>query len=542
MKHLFKPFLGIALIAFISLSFMLAGGKKPKQIWSKEFKGERGMQLSEIVSKDKNGFYTLHKTLAAFKKYKLTLKRFSYNLDEKASEEFDLDYGGKERIFENMIDFGGELRCFTSFLNKKDKKYYLFVETVNRATLKSKRDIQKVAEVTYAGRGKRKSDIDYTTYQFIPSRDSSNLLIFSNLPNRANNNERFACNVLNDDLKVLWYNEIEIPYEDELFSIKQTSVSSSGDVYVLGKLYKDKVKNVRRNKVNFKYQIVGYKKFGKEKVIYDINLPEKFITDMNIAVDDNNDIICTGFYGNESMYTVNGTYFMKIDGKTKKVLTANSKEFETDFLLQNLSEKGEKKAKKKIAKGKEDKLSVREYDIDELIINKDGSVNMIGEQFRVYTTVVTTTNSNGQTTTRTVTHYIFNEIIVVNFSSSGNINWYKRIPKYQHTTDDRGRYSSYALMKQEDKLHFFYNDHVENINIDDDKGKKYSWTKRKKKTVVMMTTIDANGNMSRTPITNVKEADMLLRPIVCEQISNDQFVFYGEKGAKKYKFAMITPR
>ena len=233
---------------------------------------------------------------------------------------------------------------------------------------------------------------------------------------------------------------------------------------------------------------------------------------------------------------------MKIDGKTKKVLTANSKEFETDFLLQNLSEKGEKKAKKKIAKGKEDKLSVREYDIDELIINKDGSVNRIGEQFRVYTTVVTTTNSNGQTTTRTVTHYIFNEIIVVNFSSSGNINWYKRIPKYQHTTDDRGRYSSYALMKQEDKLHFFYNDHVENINIDDDKGKKYSWTKRKKKTVVMMTTIDANGNMSRTPITNVKEADMLLRPIVCEQISNDQFVFYGEKGAKKYKFAMITPR
>lgn len=521
----------------LSLSIAIAGGGKPKMKWSNEFKGEKGLRLADVVAKDKSGFYTLHNVVALMKRHKLTMKHYSYNLDEKKSQEIDLSYGGKKRLFENMIDFGGELRLFSTFVNTKDKKSYLFVETINKSSLNSKKDINKVAEANYRKKGKKR--IGSSTFQFITARDSSKLLIFSNLPNKGKDNELIGCTVLNEEMKLLWNNNIEIPYPDKLFAIKDFNVSPNGDVYVLGKLYADKARDVKRGEANFKYQVIGYKKFGKEKVIYDVELPGKFITDMQININDDNDIICAGFFSNEMRYYVDGTYFLKINGKDKSIMASNTKEFSDDFFMQNLSDKQEKKTAKRLDKGKD--VDLLDFDIDNLIVREDGGVVMIGEQFRYY---VTTSTVGTGTNTRTVTthHYVYNEIIVVNINPQGEIDWVKRIPKYQHTTNDRGYYSSYALMVNKDKLHFFYNDNVKNINLDDKKGKMYNWTKKPKNSVIMFTTINNEGEMSRVPIGTAKDVETMTRPKVCEQISDHQFVLYGEKGSKRYKFALVTPK
>jgi hypothetical protein len=95
-------------------------------------------------------------------------------------------------------------------------------------------------------------------------------------------------------------------------------------------------------------------------------------------------------------------------------------------------------------------------------------------------------------------------------------------------------------MVQKDKLHFLYNGHIDNIKLDDKKGKHATWNKKAKKTVIMYTTIDKMGKMTRTPFVNAKNIDLITRPKVCEQISESQFILYGERGSKKYKFAMIT--
>jgi hypothetical protein len=572
----------ILFAVILSCSAAIIPIANPQSKWSEKLEDKKGLKLHGIIARDQNSFYTLHYygdretgfTMASYfrtylnsltlgmlgldpsqaslmstwgTKTELVLKHFGNNLVEKNSKEIDLTMGRKKRFLERITEFGGALRMFSSYTDKDAEKSYLFVETIDLKALDSKRDIQKVTEVSF--NKKTKKQINNSTYNFVMSRDSSKLLIFSNLPNKDKDNELFTCTVLNEKFQVLWQRKIEIPYADKLFAIKDFTLSNNGDVYVLGKLFADKVRDVKHNNINFKHQVIGFKKNGNDKSIYDINLPNKFITDMRITINNSDNLICAGFYAiteegkkqkQKTYRTVDGIYNLVIDGNTKNIITNNTEDFDKDFYLQNLTDRGAKKAKKKLDKGKD--ADVLDFDIDNLIIKEDGGVVMVGEQYRMIVDEVQMTNGDGTSGGSSIVyHYMYNEILIVNIKPTGEIDWYKRIPKFQHTTNDGGYFSSYSLMVQKDKLHFFYNDHVDNISFKDNKGKRVNWSNKPKKTVIMCTTVTNEGKMNRIPIANAKSAEIMMRPFSCDQLSSEQFLLYGEKGHKAYKFALITP-
>ena len=131
-------------------------------------------------------------------------------------------------------------------------------------------------------------------------------------------------------------------------------------------------------------------------------------------------------------FNVDGTYWLKIDPKTQEIISQNFKEFDIDFITQNMKKRQEKKAKRKEAKGKE--VELFSYDLDEIIFDNSGGAVLIGEQY--FITTSTSTDSNGRT--RTTYRYHYNDIIVVKISSDGNIDWAEKIPKVQVSTNDGG--------------------------------------------------------------------------------------------------------
>jgi hypothetical protein len=182
---------------------------------------------------------------------------------------------------------------------------------------------------------------------------------------------------------------------------------------------------------------------------------------MQIAINDERDIICGGFYSEKGTFSIKGSYFLKIDGQTQEIKAKSFKEFGIDFITQHMTQRQEKKAKKKAAKGKN--IELYEYDLDNIILRDDGGAYLIGEQFFVKVVTRTTTGSNGHTSTSTTTYYYFNDILVINMSPSGEIEWTEKIPKRQRTTNDGGFFSSYALSVVKDKLYFVFNDHPKNL-------------------------------------------------------------------------------
>lgn len=507
--------------------------KKVDVLWGDEQKESRKATLSDVVGYDETGIYAIKRQNKGL--YSLnttfTLVKYDKKMNESVSVEIDLEEQNKKKSLEFIVQLNKELYLFSSFTNQKLKTNFLFVQSINKHKLTPNNDIKKIAEIDYSGNSKNNSgDFSYEL-----SRDSSKVLIYYNLPYDKGESEQFGFHVYDNNFNQVWEKKVTLPYKEELFDVEDYEVDNDGNVYLLGLMYKDKRKSKRHGEPNYQYQILCYHNNGSEMKEYPIKLEGKFLTDMQIAINEKNEIICGGFYSNEGTYSIIGSYFLKLSGETKEIMTKSFKEFGIDFITQNMTERQEKKTKKKEEKGKD--VELFEYDLDNIIIKDDGGAILIGEQFFIRVRTYTTTDSQGRTSTRTVYYYYYNDIIAINMSPEGNIEWTEKIAKRQVTTDDGGFFSSYALAVVGDKLYFVFNDHPENLYYKGE-GKLKNFNKGKESLVVLVE-LDSSGKQTREALFSSKEADILTRPKVCEQISKNEMALYGQRG-KTHRFAKLN--
>ncbi|MCI5057827.1 MAG: hypothetical protein MRY83_17065 [Flavobacteriales bacterium] len=497
--------------------------------WGAEFKSKRGNTLSDIFGYDESGMYAVKGNRGSSKGL-INLEKFDPDLNLILSEKIKLEEQGKLKSFEFIIQLKDQLFLFTSFKNQKQKKNYLFVQTLNKSTLIPSGASKKIAEVDYSGY----SRFNTGGYGYSMARDSSKLLIFYNKPYDKGANEKYGFHVFDEKMNELYQKEIELPYKEELFDIERYRVDKNGNIYLQGLLFRDKRREKRKGEPNYEYRIITYNNTKGSTKEYPVDFEDMFITDMQIAVNDANDIICAGFYSDKGTFSIKGTYFISIDPETKQIKTKSLKEFTEDFILQNLEQRQAKKAKKKLEKGKD--LELYEYDLKDIIIRSDGGAILTGEQFyiRVVENVYTDASGNRQVTrTR---HYHYNDIIVINVNPDGQIEWSEKIAKRQHSTNDGGFYSSFAMAVQEDKLHFFFNDNPKNL-YENQAGKVYNFIGNKD-AIVSTVTLDSDGRQSKQSLFDVREAGVIIRPKVCEQIDENTIIIFGQKG-KVQRFAKV---
>lgn len=529
-----KAILFINIFTFLTLlSFGQSLSKKVDILWGPEQKESRKSTLSDIVGHDKTGIYSIktkRKGLMSLNST-LTLEHYNYEMIQTKSVVLDLTEQKKERNFEFIIHLNNELHIFSCFKNQKLKKNFLFVQSINKNTLLLNSNIKKIAEIDYSGNSKYNSG----SFSYEISKDSSKVLIFYNLPYNKGEREKFGFHISDKDLNQLWEKKITLPYKEELFSVEDFEVDKNGNVHLLGLIFNEKRKEKRNGIPNYKYQVLSYYSNGEKLSEYPIKIEGKFLTDMRIVINDEQDIICGGFYSSEGTFSIEGSYFLKIDGKTKEIKSKSFQEFGIDFITQNMSDRQEKKTKKKAAKGKSTELY--KYDLDDIILRDDGGALLIGEQYFVKVFTSTTTDANGNMNTSTTYNYYYNDIIVINMSPNGKIEWTEKIPKRQRTANDGGFFSSYALSVVKDNLYFVFNDNPKNLFYKD-KGSLSNFSTRKE-SIVVLVALDSEGKQTKEALFSARDADIITRPLVCEQISKDEMILFGQR-KKTHRFAKIA--
>ena len=529
-----KAFLFFTLFTFSALYSMgQTKSKKVDILWGPELKASKKSTLSDIVGYDETGIYAIKKKIRALYGLNspITLEHYDQKMALSKSVEIELKEQKKKRKFEFIIHIDNEMYIFSSFANQKLKKNFLFVQGLDKKTLQPKKDLKKIAEIDYSGKSKYNSG----SFDYEISRDSSKVLVYYNLPYDKGESEKFGFHVFDKSMNQLWEKKITLPYKEELFELEDYEVDNRANVYLLGTIFKEKRKEKRKGKPNYKYQVLSYSNNGSELKEYPIKIEGKFLTDMQIAINDEQDIICGGFYSSEGTFSIEGSYFLKIDGQTKEIKSKGFQEFGIDFITQNMTVRKKKKTKKKAAKGKDTELY--QYDLNNIILRDDGGAVLIGEQYYVDVVIITTTGANGSMSTTAKSHYYYNDIIVINMSPDGKIEWTKKIAKSQGTVDDVGFFSSYALSVVKDKLYFVFNDNPRNLFYKGT-GKLYNFNKSKESLVVLVT-LDSEGNQTREALFSAREADILTRPKVCKQISNNEMVLFGQR-KKTHRFAKIS--
>lgn len=502
--------------------------------WGNEIKASRKTTLSDIVGYDENNFYAIRIEYKGFigPSENLTIDSYDSNANQIQSIDLELGDGRNEKDYEEIVHLDNKLYLFSSIQDKKSKKNMLFVQSIDKTSLLPNTEQKKIAEIDYTGNSRRNSG----GYDFQISRDKSKLLIYYNLPYEKGEKEKFGFKVFDKSLNLLWTKNITLPYNDELFEVERYVVDNKGDVYLLGMVFKDKRRKKRNGEPNYQYSILSYKNNGAKEDEYPVNLQGSFLTDMNIQIADNQDIICAGFYSEKGTFSIKGSYFLSIDSQTKEIKSKSFKEFAIEVMLESLSEKKQKKLEKKIEKGKE--VELYDYDLDNLVLRDDGGALLVAEQYYI-STYTTTTTVNGVTTTTTTFVYHYNDIIVINMNPQGQIEWTKTIPKRQITSNDRGFYSSYVMSVVKDKLYFVFNDNPKNLIEKITDSKKVYRYSGQKESVVALVEIDGKGNLTKDMLFKSADAEVIVRPKVCEQVSDNELIIFGQR-KKTQRFARLT--
>jgi hypothetical protein len=493
--------------------------------WGEEFKTPRST-LNDVVGYDATGFYAVHERSRTFGKTDYSLQHFDPNMNPGKVVDLEIKSGKRSGAITNILHLKGRLLLFYTVEDTKTKKNSLYLDEIDKGTLLPTHREKKIGEIDFTGKGKRNRG----SFQYRVSRDSSKILVLYALPYDEDTPEKFGFTVLDNQLNLLWTKEITMPYRDDLYDGESFRVDNSGNAYVLGLVYKEKRKEKRKGQPNYSYEILACRDNGTTLKQYPVSLEDRFLTDMQIEILDNQTILCVGFYSEKGTVSIRGTYFLRVDAASAAIVHKSFKEFGIDFITQNMSGREQRKAKR------QEEPELYEFDLDKLLIGKDGSAILVGEQYYVQTVTSTMRMAGGGMMTQITYHYYYNDIIVVKFSAEGNVLWTQKIPKTQHTANDGGFYSSYCLVISKGKICFVFNDNPKNLEADEnEKAKNYN----PRKSVVVLVSVDQAGNITKQPVFSALDAEVIVRPKVCKQISNGEVLLYGQR-KKTQQFANMS--
>ncbi len=466
-----------------------------------------------IFGSDKEGFYTLSSWNSAFSDVlyrtggttSFQLNYYTNDLKRVHSKNINLDNRSIKRTFESMFQMrDNRFYLFTSFLNQK-RENVLNVQLMKPKSLQLSSNYKEVHRLSFAGYGKNNSG----SYGFKMSSDSTKLLVFYNLPYQKNANEKFGFKVFDQHLKPIWEKEIELPYTDELFNLERIQVDNEGNLFILGRVFKNKVKLRANGKPNYELALLVYRNHAKDLNEYQINLAEKYIADVKMLVDERGVVTCAGLYSDIGQGGVKGVFHKTIDIHSQKTKNEQISAFETEFIMSG--EENSKQAIKKLKKGREILFA---YYLNEIIDRNDGGFLLIAEQY--YDKAIQTNSFTGGIS-RNYTKYFYNDVLLVSIGANGKLEWTEKIHKDQVTVNDQGFYSSYQLSKVDDKLYFLFNDHKDNLNLKAEDRREFN----ARGGVINLVEVDRNGNQKKYPLYDQLFKEPMIRPLISRQLRNE---------------------
>ncbi len=487
--------------------------------WGKSFKSLR--KVNKIIGTDGTNYYTLDDR---------KINKLDNNLSITISNRIDFQAEKKYRhfSFEDIILTKKKIYLFTSFYDLKTKQIIINKHICDKESLMIDENVDPIGSFTGI-----KSQVK-EGFSIIASPDSSKFLFYKNLSTEKKlDNEQFYAIVLNASFEKLWDKEISIPYSSKLFDIESFNLDNQGNIHILGINFFEKIKDKVNGLPNYAYHILSYSEKGSKEQEYKVTFKDKFITDMNIAINPFGNIIGVGLYSEKGTSSIRGSFYIKINTISKKIVIEKICPFENNILEKYIKPK-------KLLKGKNEILN---YALDHIHIHTNGSISFTAEQYYQTEETYSQINPNGGVITYTSTKYHFNDILIFHHSLSGELEWTSVLKKRQRTSDDYGFYSSYSLAVKDNELYIIFNDNSKNHLLD--KGtREYTYTRSKKTSCISVAVVSPKGKINYYQLFDGKEVDIYTAPSACKQLKNNEMLLMGfrSKRGRFVKWNIKSPK
>jgi len=251
--------------------------------------------------------------------------------------------------------------------------------------------------------------------------------------------------------------------------------------------------------------------FMKEMVL---KLKSKWINGVGLSLSQSNQLIIAGYTNSGREFGINAVFSILLDDHydTKKVTYSKLKNTDMlNFMTQKESEST---------------TYLKHFYLRDVVTLKDDSFFILGEDFNKQTERVYDPRTN---ITSTTTHYNYNSILVSYFNKNGELQWHKRIAKFQSSIDDLGYYSSFSWQKTDHGIALVYNDNEKNTAVDltDYYGHKTLFNNRRNAHVCV--TVNTDGTVIKHQL-NTANTNYLLYTKQSHSINNSRLFLKSEYG------------
>lgn len=491
-----------------------------------------------LFGADDNGYYTLR-----HEKKSLLVEHLSRGMAVDKSVKMENLLSGKMGLeFNSALQMEDHFYFLYTAHDQKTEQVYFYAKRMNPKTLLTEGELIQLGKEQFVSDRKfmRSSYFFmWNPFSTLVSDDQSHFCVISNTMDEEKDGDlKRKLAVYTSALEKEWDAEVNAGFKSDMFSITNITLDDNGDVSIVGVEYKEKLtaKQLRRSgKPNYTHHLIRYTEKGTASMSMPVELNGKFITDLRIQTAETGAVIVAGFYSEKGSFSVKGAFYLNIDPATESIQSQKFSEFGTEFITQNLTDREERKAKNKEAKG--EALEMNEFDMRSLVLRGDGGATLIAEQYIFYVTSHTVRNANGTSSTTYTYHYHYNDIIVVSFNNAGELLWKTKIAKRQYTTNDGGQWSSYAMAIMGDKLYFIFNDNPKNLFIGADET-PYNFSAARELAVVLVE-VDSNGKAAKELLFSSDRNDVKVQPKIAKQTGEREVVICSQR-SKIFQYSKLT--
>jgi hypothetical protein len=348
---------------------------------------------------------------------------------------------------------------------------------------------------------------------FVEVKESKNgqFIVVSAITHELLKNRTINMSVLDRSMNVLWDKEMSLDDPEYEGTINRVEALDNGTVAFLKRSEAKKKSELKSN--GLKFDLIVVTNNGAKTNTYTMDPKDKFMLELDFAVDDDNQLYNVGLYSDIYKGNMAGVYFSKLD-PAKGFVSERMEEFEKDaFVEEELVDSKE---------DRKDKKADMKYNMNTYFHN--GNLTVIAEGMLVGISAMPAGTTGG---TSVSTNYTFGNISLVNVDRTGRINWTQRIFKHQVTSDDLGYFSSYIPAFHGDKVFIIYNDDKRNFDsTNPNKIHRYS-SADKNNAIVTMVVMNQDGTQKKVPLFDTRYLDYAVIPNSCKQVDENEILIFS---------------
>lgn len=482
--------------------------------WGESTPFSKNQAISKIVAEKGNTFYATKMNSKNPGKSNISIEAVS-KTSLTAENEFTVytpTMYGKELEYVSTLQVDDGLVVFFSYLDIPQSTFLAYAQ-------KYSFDGNKIGEFKTLDQfvGNEKTVIG--KYSIIRSPFDDGFILCYSRPFIIYSDEYFRFRQYDYNLNQAWEREFVFPFKGKEFELKEIQATKDSSLYMLVRVLEDdEAAREKKGGLNITYthSLLSFNAHPSNTDttfrLIPITVGSKNIADVAYKVTDNQEIICAGFYADRKDMAISGAFYNVIEAVSGNVRLSNSFKFKKEFIDGFID-------KDHIERG----LGMRDFELQELHINDDGTVFMIGEQ---YFQKITCSGVDKPATMKCDTEHIYNDIVAVKFDQEGKELFTVNIPK--RTSDKNSSYFlSFAKAQGTDRLAFVYNDLPKNtITNNPLEMKRFT----EKGGVLVAGTITSSGKAARDILLTGDDAKMIIHPKACLPTGKNTIIIYGTNG------------